>query len=356
MRKKKHYASVTKCIFHPEQKSCLSCGTRLKRYATLSQRTVITLSGPMRVVHCGYRCPNLGCSSPERVYRSAQADALALPGFTFGLDIVVLVGRLKLGSHQTLDEAHEAISNRLKAHHMTLSRRNVMYLFEAYCALLKAAHQCRDDPTYHQWLAQVQENGGILVSIDGIQPEKGNETIYVVRDVLTARVLNAENVTTSDKAAMKRVLEPVLALQVKVLGVISDAQSSSRDAIAELWPEVPHQTCQFHYLQEAARPIFEVDRSMRAKMRKSLGDKLRPIRPQIEQHLHTRLQAETIGGQVEQQQLEVLYDYILAAQASSQLDGSLPFDYPGVTGYDALEDLAESLARVEKKGSTVDGH
>jgi hypothetical protein len=46
----------------------------------------------------------------------------------------------------------------------------------------------------------VQENGGVIVSIDGIQPEKGNETIYVVRDVLTARVLNAENVTTSDEA------------------------------------------------------------------------------------------------------------------------------------------------------------
>lgn len=202
----------------------------------------------------------------------------------------------------------------------------------------------------------MQENGGVIVSIDGIQPEKGNETIYVVRDVLTTRVLNAENVTTSDKAAMKRVLEPVLALQVKVLGVISDAQFSSRDAIAELWPQVPHHTCQFHYLQEPARPIFEVDRSMRAKMRKSLGDKLRPIRPQIEQHLQTRLQAETIGGQGEQQQLEVLHDYTLAAQASLQLDGSLPFDYPGVTGYDALDDLAESLARVEKKGSTVDDH
>jgi hypothetical protein len=205
----------------------------------------------------------------------------------------------------------------------------------------------------------VQENGGVIVSIDGIQPEKGNETIYVVRDVLTARVLNAENVTTSDKAAMKRVLEPVLALQVKVPGVISDAQFSSRDAIAELWPQVPHQTCQFHSLQEAARPIFEVDRSMRAKMRTSLGDKLRPIRPQIEQHLHTRLQAETIGGQVEQLQLEVLHDYTLAAQASLQLDGSLPFDYPGVTGYDALDDLAESLNACReclRNSSTIEGN
>jgi hypothetical protein len=27
-------------------------------------------------------------------------------------------------------------------------------------------------------LAQVKKNGGIIVSVDGIQPEKGNETVY----------------------------------------------------------------------------------------------------------------------------------------------------------------------------------
>src|SRR6266849_5092705 len=32
-----------------------------------------------------------GC---QRTYRSPAADALALPGFTYGLDIVLLVGRL----------------------------------------------------------------------------------------------------------------------------------------------------------------------------------------------------------------------------------------------------------------------
>jgi hypothetical protein len=31
---------------------------------------------------------------------------LALPGFPFGLDIVLLVGQLRLGQHQTVDEAH----------------------------------------------------------------------------------------------------------------------------------------------------------------------------------------------------------------------------------------------------------
>jgi hypothetical protein len=49
-----------------------------------------------------------------RSYRSAAADALALPGFTFGLDIVMLVGQLRLGQHQTLDEVHQELSRRLQ--------------------------------------------------------------------------------------------------------------------------------------------------------------------------------------------------------------------------------------------------
>jgi hypothetical protein len=83
---------LTKRVFRSELTSCLSCGTRLRRYATLSQRTVITLDGPIDLTHCGYRCPDTNGPTHKRSYRSAAADALALHGFTFGLDIVVLVG------------------------------------------------------------------------------------------------------------------------------------------------------------------------------------------------------------------------------------------------------------------------
>lgn len=263
------------------------------------------------------------------MYRSALADAQALPGFSFGLDIVALVGHLRLHSHQTVDEVHRGINERLKEQQITLSRRNVMYLFEAYSALLKAAAHNTSDPAFQDWLGQVRLDGGFILSIDGIQPDKGNETIYLVREVSTGRLLHAQNVTTSDTATIKEVFSSVVALGVPVIGIISDAQQSLREAIASLWPDVPHQTCQFHYLQEAARPIFEVDRAMRAKMRKTLTEKLRPLRPQIERHIQEMSQEKTEEAQREQQQLQILSDYIVAAQASCHVDGKLPFDYPG---------------------------
>src|SRR5947199_6556755 len=91
---------------------------------------------------------------------------------------------------------------------------------------------------------------------DGIQPDKGNETIYMVRDALTGRVLVAEQVTTSETAVMKALLAPVVALDVPVLGTITDAKVRELQAVEELWPGVPHQVCQFHALREASRPGF----------------------------------------------------------------------------------------------------
>src|SRR2546426_11837188 len=113
MRKKKQpreYAAVTRRAFRPETTVCLTCHTPLRRYATLSQRTVITLDGPVRLIHRGYRCPNAACSTLIRSYRSAAADALALPGFTFGLDVVILVGHLRLSEHHTLDDVHQILT------------------------------------------------------------------------------------------------------------------------------------------------------------------------------------------------------------------------------------------------------
>jgi hypothetical protein len=138
-----------------------------------------------------------------------------------------------------------------------------------------------------EWLAQVEKNGGIIVSVDGIQPEKGNETVYLVRDALTGRVLAAENVTSSETAVMKALLSPVEALEVTVLGTITDAQESELLAVQELWPQVPHQVCQFHVLRDASKLAFEADKQVKTAMRKRLQPKVREVRKQLKKHLVT---------------------------------------------------------------------
>jgi transposase-like protein len=49
--------------------------------------------------------------------------------------------------------------------------------------------------------------------------------------------------------------------------VISDGQHPIRQAVARVFPGVPHQLCQFHYLREAALPIYEADRHAKKELK-----------------------------------------------------------------------------------------
>jgi len=58
MKKARKFSTVPKHFYRPEQSLCPECQKRLRRAVTLSERTVITLQGVIKVIHAGYRCPN----------------------------------------------------------------------------------------------------------------------------------------------------------------------------------------------------------------------------------------------------------------------------------------------------------
>jgi hypothetical protein len=340
MNHSRSYPKVIRHWYRPLEHECPECHRTLREAVAVSRRTVITLDGVIKLNHAGYRCPDVECPGHQRTYRSPVADALALPYFTFGLDIVLLVGRLHLGKHQTVDEVHAELLERLAPLGVRISRREILYLFEAYSTLLRASSEAKED---QPWLAQVKKNGGIIVSVDGIQPEKGNETVYVVRDALTGRVLTAEQVTSSETAVMKALLAPVVALEVPVLGTITDAQESELQAVEQLWPKVPHQVCQFHALRDASQSAFEADKQVKTAMRKKLQPKVRAVRKQLKKQILT-------ASPQEARQLAVLDDYASGMLTALNTDGVQPFKYAAVEAADMLDEVEASLQQLEKKG------
>ena len=79
---------------------------------------------------------------------------------------------------------------------------------------------------------------------------------------------------------LREVAADLAALGVPVDGAVSDGQHSIRLAIARVWPDVPHQLCHFHYLREAALPIFEADRHAKKELKKTV----RGVRPVVDHH------------------------------------------------------------------------
>jgi hypothetical protein len=130
---------------------------------------------------------------------------------------------------------------------------------------------------------------------------------------------------------------------VKVLGTISDAQESELLAVQELWPEVPHQVCQFHVLRDASKSAFEADKQAKTAMRKRLQPKVRALRKQIKHHLAT-------ASSEEAKQLAVLDDYATGVLTALNTDGLQPFKYATVQESSMLEEIETSLQQLGKKG------
>ncbi|HEU5382880.1 MAG TPA: hypothetical protein VFV38_46325 [Ktedonobacteraceae bacterium] len=149
---------------------------------------------------------------------------------------------------------------------------------------------------------------------------------------------------------MKDLLQPIANLEVPILGVISDAHHSERLAVAQLWPTVPHQTCQFHSLREASRPMDDQDRGMRTAMRKTIQNRLRKTRNQWSRNQQLAGEEMDAAKGAEREQLQILADYATSIGTALNLEGIQPFEYPGVAAYDALEEIESSLVRLEKKG------
>jgi hypothetical protein len=72
---------------------------------------------------------------------------------------------------------------------------------------------------------------------------------------------------------VKQLLEP---LKVPIQGLLSDGEETIRSAVAFVFPNIPHQLCQFHYLKDAIEPLYEVDRHAKTQLKKQLRG-VRPI-------------------------------------------------------------------------------
>ena len=83
----------------------------------------------------------------------------------------------------------------------------------------------------------------------------------MIRDCLSGEILLARALLSSTQGDLTALLREVKDwLPVPVRGIISDGQETIRRAVAFVFPDVPHQLCQFHSLRDAAQPIFEADR------------------------------------------------------------------------------------------------
>jgi hypothetical protein len=313
-------------VLRPVQKVCPACGHAMRiRYA--NRRTLVTLSGVQRLCLKIRRCERAGCARHHRPYRPEAEGALALEQHEFGLDVIALVGVLRHRDHRSVPEIHQLLRQR----GLAIAERSVSNLLDRYDELL--ATSLTDSARLRALLAT---QGRVILSLDGLQPDVGHEVLWVVRDCLSGEVLLARSLlsgTANDLAPLLR--EVTSAVGVPVVGVVSDGQTSIRRAVERALPGVPHQLCQFHFLREAARPIFEADRHAKKELKK----RVRGVR-----------RIERAVEETSDPQAEIVHGYCAAVRSAITDDGHAPLAASGLKLKGRLEAVAQSLERVTEKG------
>lgn len=219
---------------------CETCGANLW-IRWHEPRFVQRLDAVYQVIRQVKGCP-AGCGS-KRKYRPYEDVRFVLPRVTYGTDVVIEVGERHLRGGTSL----RAIGRDLNQRGVPVEQSHVGELFRSYLALTKLARG--DDRALRKRLL---EQGGVILSADGVQYDDTSPVLYLVWDVLSGQPLFGERKTFKGKDDLVPLFERVKALDVPVLGIVSDKEKGLFPAVLEMFPGVPYQVCQHHFLKNCA--------------------------------------------------------------------------------------------------------
>lgn len=263
MKTAKKYEKYTKVYFAPDVPNCPCCGSKIKFVHWIIDKYVNTLDGVIRVKSDARVCENEECPDNQaRIkHRSSTVHKYALPKSSFGLDLIAYVGYQRLKEHKNFDEIYKDLTQK----NVCVSRRSVDNLYNSFEYLMKCSLSTR----LKELESKFKENNGIILSLDGLQPQVGHELLFLLRDVNTQEVLHAEMMKSTDTDSMVHLLQIIKDSGIQVTGVISDAQDSIRKATAIVFPDVPYQLCTYHYLKALGKSVGAADAVLKTNVKKN---------------------------------------------------------------------------------------
>jgi Transposase, Mutator family len=276
MRTPKRLYAEERIIYHPELLTCLHCGDLLVLWNYLAwNKTVQTLDRLLSIATRPGHCPQATCPGARMRLLSAEAQRLAPLGSTYGYDVLVHIGWLRQHQRATYSEIHLTLSARL-----AISEAHVRYLYQHFYLPLLACHERQQCGR----LARVaQEQGGLIIALDGLAPQAGEPQIWFIRDLSTGLTLRSGWLAQLDQPTFEAFLAPLQHLEWPILAVLSDKQTGLVPAVATVLPHSRHQFCQAHYLRNLAEPLAAADAAFKGELRKTvrehIGDVLRQAPP-----------------------------------------------------------------------------
>lgn len=363
-RPKRDYTGYQPIKLEPDIGECPKCGGPL-RFAYRSDRHVAFLRNRHEILYDAKRCPNPPCDGPDNRYVPQELRVGMLKKYEYGLDVIAFIGNQRLRQHRTFADLGETLRH---DYGVLISDRGIEDLFSVYIALL--ATDLWQDPA---GLARLRAQGRIILALDAAQPEADGESLWVFRDTLSGEVLMALASASMNAATLAGHLRKIQGLGIPITGIISDAQNIILQAVANVFPGVPHQLCQLHFLKDFAKPVSAADQTLQQDLSKQLRglsafekaaaekppqgplsapksvtlsqEALPPVPRPGRPRTHVRLKPPQT-----QEECLVVRDVCQILRAILKNHGRYPLETPGLETHDMLIKVRDALDEGLKKG------
>jgi hypothetical protein len=361
----------TQVVLEVEDNVCAVCGAAL-HICDHRRHRIFTLQGPVEVVCKLAHCSDRQCAAHAKTRSPYAETTLTLPWWLIGWDVFCWMGHRRFARHWSVPQIRSELAD---TYQIALSADAVEDALRRYQTMLAARQQ---DPQVVA--AAYRHVDALVLSIDGLQPEKGHETLYVVRELNAKRIWFAEALLSSSADEVRRLLSQARAWATQ-LGLpvhlwLSDKQDAFVTGIAAEFPGVPHRYCVNHFLRDLAKPMLEADSHAKVKMRSKVRG-LRTIEREVLQqrrpsaaaapavapaaaspavvpaattpvtHVPAYQAAKDIAAATAPpaDASEVVLDYCSAVRGIRNDDQGGPLQPPGLRMAEALGDVRASLQR-----------
>ena len=348
-------------------RECTVCGRKMyvcdHRY-----RHFHSLEGPVELVCKLNHCPDPACPGHGQTKSPELEVTIALPKWAIGWDVLCWIGQRRCSRHWSIAQMQAELWDR---YNIKLSADSLARYIRHYQVMLAAR---QENPAVLR--RQYESVAQLILSIDGLQPEKGHETLYVVRELTQKRVWFAEPLLSATADEVRRLIakakEWAEALGKPVALWLSDRQDAFVTGIAAEFPDVPHRYCTNHFLRDVAQPVLEADSHAKVQMRQKVRG-LRKIEQAVLKCQHAAASESLAAGEAAATVTEiveavapasgaanaeaassVVLEYCAAVRGILNDDQGGPLQPPGLRMAAALDEVRASLQRNldEKKGGS----
>ncbi len=197
------------------EKSCRACGHRLLM-ARHSHRKVTRLDGVYDLRIKVYQCLNRECPRLGQVCRPEEEGSWALPHGEFGLDVIALVGALRYRDQRSIPQIHQELLRR----GLQVAQRSVtdqLYRYEELLAVNLAERKRLKE--------RLKGQKHVILALDGLQPDVGQEVLWLLRDCCSGEVLSARSLLGATEDDLVPLLQEAASLcqelDIPIAGVIT---------------------------------------------------------------------------------------------------------------------------------------